>query len=174
MPGQDILPPVDAGAADADPVGIELDPISVETASGVGRSARPVLRRTAWMLRPTLLFLAARLATLVAAGVAAEMVPGLGPFGALQKWDGAWFLGVIRHGYPAALPMIDGHVASSTVCFFPVYPLAVRAVHGLGIGVVPAAFVVTTAGGLAATLGLWRLLCALRGPERGDRVVAPV
>jgi len=149
------------------PIAAEDTPPVVETRPGWEA-------RLGWVWRPVLIFAASRLAVLVAAGVASQVVPGLGVAGALQKWDGAWFLNVIQNGYPTAVPMIDGHVAPSTICFFPLFPAAVRVVHWLGIGVVPAAFIVVTIAGLVAVLVLWRLLCAVRGPQSADRGVALV
>lgn len=123
--------------------------------------------------RPVALFAASRLATLAAGGLAAE-ISGIRLVDALQRWDGAWFLKLIRDGYPAAVPMTDGRADPSTLCFFPLYPLAVRAVRLLGIGTVPAAFVVVTLAGLAAAVLLWLLLRAVGDPAAADRGVALV
>lgn len=161
MPDQDVLLVEPAAGVDVD---VEPGP------APDGRSRWTA--RLGWVWRPLLAFAASRLAVLVAAGVVTQVVPGLRLPAALQKWDGAWFLTLIRDGYPHVIPITDGHVASSTVCFFPLYPLAVRAVHRLGFGVVPAAFAVVTAAGLVATLVVWRLLCAVRGPRTADRAVA--
>ena len=123
--------------------------------------------------RPVALFAASRLATLAAGGLAAE-ISGIRLVDGLQRWDGAWFLKLIRDGYPAAVPMTDGRADPSTLCFFPLYPLAVRAVRLLGIGTVPAAIVVVTLAGLAAAVLLWLLLRAVGDPAAADRGVALV
>jgi hypothetical protein len=123
--------------------------------------------------RPVGLFAASRLATLAAGGVAAE-ITGIRLADALQKWDGAWFLTLIREGYPTAVPMTDGRAEPSTLCFFPLYPAAVRVVRAFGVGTVPAAFLVATLAGLAAAVLLWLLLRAMRGTAAADRGVALV
>jgi hypothetical protein len=123
--------------------------------------------------RPVALFAASRLATLAAAGVAAEFT-GIRLADALQKWDGAWFLTLIREGYPTAVPMTDGRADPSTLCFFPLYPAAVRVIRAFGIGTVPAAFLVVTLAGLAAAVLLWLLLRAMRDRAAADRGVALV
>jgi len=157
MPDQDVL-------SVEDDISVEIDPAPGSPAGWRGR--------VAWMLRPVLFFAGSRLAVLAAAGVAAELKPGLGVSGALQTWDSAWFLTLIRDGYPTAIQTSGGHVVPSTLGFFPLYALAVRAVHRLGFGVVAAAFVVTTIAGLAAAMLLWRLVAVVRDTGVADRATA--
>ena len=66
----------------------------------------------------------------------------------LAYWDGAWYLEVARHGYPKALVPAPGQ---SDHAFFPLYPLAIRAFHGLtGLSWVTSALAVNlVASGLA-------------------------
>ncbi|MEA2533301.1 MAG: hypothetical protein QOJ93_1112 [Actinomycetota bacterium] len=66
----------------------------------------------------------------------------------LAYWDGAWYLEVARHGYPNALVPAPGQ---SDHAFFPLYPLAIRAFHGLtGLSWVTSALAVNlVASGLA-------------------------
>lgn len=69
------------------------------------------------------------------------------------RFDGAWYLRLAEHGYPSA-PL---HVPS-TLGFLPLYPMVVRAVSAISFCTIPeAAMVVSTAGGLAAAIGVHRL-----------------
>src|SRR4051812_31453590 len=72
-------------------------------------------------------WLASRVAFLVAGGIGTAIVrhaghfgvakgPG-GTFGYWANWDGAWFVGIATHGYGSA----------SATAFFPLYPLLIRA-----------------------------------------------
>jgi hypothetical protein len=146
---------------------VEAGPV-VETGDAPPAVETPPVAWWRDLWRPVALFAASRLATLAAGGVAAE-ITGIRLADALQKWDGAWFLTLIRDGYPAAVPMTDGRADPSTLCFFPLYPLAVRAVRLFGVATVPAAFVVVTMAGLAAAVLLWFLLRSMRGPAAAWR-----
>ena len=68
-------------------------------------------------------------------------------FGNWLQWDGWWYVAIARHGYTYR----PHHMSS--VAFFPVYPLVVRASGNVVPGGVPvAALVVTTVCGLLALL----------------------
>ncbi|MFN2617729.1 MAG: mannosyltransferase family protein [Thermoleophilaceae bacterium] len=72
----------------------------------------------------------------------------------LARWDAVWFLGIADHGY--------GHAAAGRAAFFPLYPLAVRAVAELGGGsrgdLLVAAYLVSLAAFAAALYLLHRLV----------------
>jgi hypothetical protein len=95
---------------------------------------------------------------------------GLGT--AVTVWDGGWYLATAEHGYPHGIPLFQGHAGQSTIAFFPLYPLAVRAVHTLGFGYRTAALLVAGAAGMVAVVLLWLLLRQLWGREAADRGVA--
>jgi Gpi18-like mannosyltransferase len=79
-------------------------------------------------------------------------------FGNWLWWDGGWYLHIAQSGYS-----FHAHQQSS-VAFFPVYPMTVRAVGALlpgGIGL--AAIAVTMLGGIAA-FALFERWCARRLP----------
>jgi hypothetical protein len=78
---------------------------------------------------------------------------------------------VARHGYPAVVPQEAGSAVQSTLGFFPLYPMTVRAVHTLGLSYEAAGVAVSAIAGLAACLLLWRLVCHLSGPAVADRAV---
>src|SRR4051794_16804619 len=91
-------------------------------------------RRPNWVSiwRPSGLFASSRIATLVAAAVAADLSPGHRVGTVLtHTWDTGWYLELARHGYPSVVPEQAGRAVQSTLGFFPLYPLTVRAVHHL-------------------------------------------
>lgn len=51
-----------------------------------------------------------------------------GYLGVVTNWDGQWYRAIAEHGYPAALPQVDGDVVPNEWAFTPGYPLTVRAV----------------------------------------------
>ena len=123
--------------------------------------------------RPAAIFVASRVATLLAAAVAASLSPKFGLGGVLTKtWDAAWYLHLAETGYPAGVPEEAGRAVQSTLGFFPLYPLAVRAGHALGLPFAAAGLLVSTLAGLAACLVLWKLVEHLRGATVADRAVA--
>jgi hypothetical protein len=71
-----------------------------------------------------------RLVTAVAA-VVGGLVSGVGFTQFLSTWDGGWYLKLVADGYPAGVPEVAGKATESTIGFFPLYPLTVRAVSWL-------------------------------------------
>lgn len=91
----------------------------------------------------------------------------------MRRWDGSWYVQVVRFGYPDTLPMADGHAAQSTIAFFPGFPLIARGLRFVtGLGPLAAAVVVAAVFGLAACLLLWVLTRRLTDSETADRAVA--
>jgi hypothetical protein len=113
---------------------------------------------------------AASVAALTAA-VALHRAAGVsfgGQLGAgLAKSDGVWYLAIAHHGYGSPPPATEVgiHAPHASLAFFPLYPLATRAVALTGLPYLGAALLVTAiAGCLAAvTVAEWA-----RGPV-GDR-----
>lgn len=109
-----------------------------------------------------------------AAGVATVLVAGLGPtrhafnppgvthgFGRLgdilaapaARWDAAWYLVIAHYGYRPDL----GAFTVSRAAFFPLYPLAVSGLEGLGAQPVIAGVLISVAALAIALYGLHRL-----------------
>ena len=40
----------------------------------------------------------------------------------LARWDGGWYLSIVREGYPSFVPPGAGVAAQSSIAFFPGYP----------------------------------------------------
>src|SRR5438093_13318444 len=100
---------------------------TVDITPPVGGQRRRAIR--AWAVvaaRPVGVYLASRAVVLTAMWMASRIAPPDSLRHSVTAWDGAWYLNLAEHGYPATLPMVDGHVAQSTFAFFPLYPLCIR------------------------------------------------
>jgi Gpi18-like mannosyltransferase len=122
-------------------------------------------------------FIVSRLCILVGAGVRAAQItvdasenlepsPG-SPLGLVSgvftQWDGRWYLEIVRHGYPRAIPPdITFFQDEARAAFFPLYPALVRVLNtvlpggdsfaALGINVVLAVAAMILVGHLARRL----------------------
>src|SRR5207302_7104190 len=104
--------------------------------------------RALW--RPLLVFAVSRVAVFLVV-MGADYRRHVRVLRTLRAADAAWFLEVVRHGYPQHIPLQAGRAAESTLGFFPSYPLAIRAVRLLpGVSLEGAAVVVTLVAGAAA------------------------
>jgi hypothetical protein len=155
-------------------VPVDDDEITIEHEEAPASSRRQARRRhLASFWRPAGIFAVSRAATLLAAAIAADLSDKFG-FGTILTgtWDAGWYLSLAEHGYPAAVPEVAGRAVSSTLGFFPLYPLAVRAVHAMGLSYATAGHVVTAVAGLAACVLLWKLVEHRSGQATADRAVA--
>ncbi|CAA9261512.1 MAG: hypothetical protein AVDCRST_MAG20-2730 [uncultured Acidimicrobiales bacterium] len=86
-----------------------------------------------------------------------------------STWDGGWYLAIAGGGYPTSVPAAGG----STLAFFPVYPLLVRAVDRLPL-VTPigAGLLVSGVASVGAAVVIWLLGRHLLGADAADRAVA--
>jgi hypothetical protein len=130
-----------------------------------------VSRGLSWVWRPVGIYAASRLVVGVAVAVADDLVP-LPGIASLRTWDHGWYVALAQRGYPDFVPEEAGQAVQSTLGFFPLFPLLVRAVHRLGLSWEMAALVVAAASGLAAVLLVWKLLEAVSGRRAADRGVA--
>lgn len=85
--------------------------------------------------------------------------------GVLGAWDGRWYRTVAANGYL----LEPGR--QSDPAFFPLYPLLLRAVHGLGLGYVTAGVVLSQLAFLGALAAFAALTRALFGPSFARRTV---
>ncbi|HXY91037.1 MAG TPA: glycosyltransferase family 39 protein [Acidimicrobiia bacterium] len=149
-----------------------VSPGTARAATPDARAADAFVRRwirPAWY--PALAYAVSRvLGALAIASVGA--IQGKSPFDHLVAvWDGGWYTAIAEQGYPHRLPLgPHGRAAQSVFGFFPGYPLMVRAATSVtGMSTQDAGFVLTTAGGLVATLGVWAIARKLCGDEVGRR-----
>ncbi len=124
------------------------------------------------MLRPSAIYLASRLGTL-AVVVALAYTERRSVASLLADWDGKWYLLAAQHGYPSTIPTGHGNSAQSTLGFFPLLPLLIRAVAVITrLPIEGAGLLVTFLAGLAGAIAAWHLLRELTGPEAADRGTA--
>jgi hypothetical protein len=90
----------------------------------------------------------------------------------LARWDGGWYLSIVRYGYPREVPAGFGDQAQSTLAFFPGYPLLIEAGSSV-TGLAPAlvGVVVSTLAGAAASVVMWRLAERIADARTANRAV---
>jgi hypothetical protein len=107
---------------------------------------------------------------ITAGGIALVSKGSLGSV--VARWDGGWYLSIVRDGYPSFVPAGDGVAAQSSIAFFPGYPIVIRTLSvTLGLSPVLAGCVVSLVAGLLATVGLWHLAARLSDDATADRTV---
>lgn len=110
---------------------------------------------------------------LVAAAVAYDQHRSA--LGLLVKWDSRWYLLASSAGYPTAIPSGSGNVAQSTLGFFPLLPLAIRATSAVtGLGARDAGLLFGFVAGLAGAVLVWLLVDGVYGRGAADRATALV
>ena len=135
---------------------------------GVPGRAHPTSRGR--VTRPLVWYLASRLLVLVVAAVAVAVRPDLSARRLVSAWDASYFLSLIRHGYPATVPLRAGHAAASPLAFFPLFPMVAKAVT-VPFRLPPAAAAVTVSLGFGAvaTVLFHRLAAGLTDDVVADR-----
>jgi hypothetical protein len=93
----------------------------------------------------------------------------------LTVWDGRWYERIALNGYPTSVPQGDfyahtGRQAQSSVAFFPLYPLLMRALDTiLPGGADVAGVVLSLLFGALATVLVWLLADKVAGRQVADR-----
>jgi hypothetical protein len=151
-----------AGSGSGTPSGSGTEPGPADEAPAPAASRR-------WVPWTALAVYAAfRVASVVAMAITAA-ASHVSLLSKLDIWDGEWFLRIVRHGYPAHLPEVGGHVAANPTAFFPVLPLAARALDTTGLPAGWSILVVSAVTGATAVYGVGRLARALAGDAAGAR-----
>ncbi len=133
------------------------------------RPARPGAAWPRWVVRPAAIFLASRVVT-VATLFAAWPVTHRSVLVEIDRWDSRWFLRAAADGWPTHLPYIHGHVAGSTIAFFPLFPISIRWLSDLtGLPVMASGLVVSSATGLTAMIAVWMMVRHYAGQDAADR-----
>jgi len=124
------------------------------------------------LVRPAAIFVASRAGVLLVAWAVAydehvTVLPLLG------RWDSHWYEQAAAHGYPAVIPAGSGNAAQSSLGFFPLFPLAIRATSELtGLGARDAGLLFGFVAGLIGALPVWWLLGSVYGASAADRGTA--
>ena len=88
----------------------------------------------------------------------------------LTKWDGYWYVLAAQKGYPSAIPTGTGNAAQSTLGFFPLFPLLIRATSdATGLGPKSAGLLAGFVAGLLGAVLVWILLERNYGEAAADR-----
>ncbi len=134
---------------------------------GAGGGRLPTGR---WFLfRPVAVYLLCRALTL-ASLVIADVFTHKGLSGDLDIWDGRWFIRAAEQGWPNHLPMVNGHVAPSTLAFLPGFPLAIRwLTASTGLPPLAVGVVISGVSGLSAILAVGMLVRHFAGAVRAER-----
>ena len=90
----------------------------------------------------------------------------------LRMWDGSWWLRAAVDGYPSKVPAVGGRAVQSTLAFFPVYPLLIRALHKLtGLSTLDCGVAISFVCGAALVVALWYLVERTAGRAVADRSI---
>ena len=167
--------PVDLAAVGLAPDGVDTAPwwssVFDEAQADETPSAppRPQARRSRWILRPVVIYLASRLVTWTSMSVAAVFAHRT-LASEINTWDTKWFIRAAGLGYPGRLPMVHGHVGASPIAFFPAFPLTFRWLSDLtGTSLLVAGTIVSTVTGLTAMIAVWMLVRDYAGSKAADR-----
>ena len=133
------------------------------------RELVPTLRsRASWVAG---VFLFSRVVTLAIASAIALTSKSQSLVDVLSRWDGGWYLAIARSGYSTPPHGVSGATTTS-MAFFPGYPLAIRALSFLTM-LPPAVsgIVISMAAGTGAAILLWLLASRLEDARTADRTV---
>jgi hypothetical protein len=148
------------------PVGSDAG--SLEAARDDG-SSPPERRSFRWVLRPAVWYLVSRAVTWATLAIA-DLSTHQGILQEVDRWDSRWFLRAAASGWPRHLPYLGGHVARSTIAFFPLFPLSIRWMSQVtGLPLLASGIVITTASGLTAMIGVWALVRHYADQSSADR-----
>lgn len=91
----------------------------------------------------------------------------------LMTWDGGWYLGIAKEGYPNVVPPGIGVVAQSRLVFFPGYPAAIKLLNRLtGLSHEVCAALISLFAGFIAVILLWHLARHFTDSGTATRAVA--
>jgi len=153
----------------------------IESGDETLQPARPAHRRSVrssdrWVnyfhtaRRPIAVLLATRLVALLVLDLTTRIKPGLSVRSMIQTWDSVWYLQAAQHGWPEKVPFAGGHVAQSTIAFFPAFPLAIRGTAAVtGLSYLDAGYVVELLAQAVMVVLLWKLTERIWDRQAADR-----
>jgi hypothetical protein len=119
---------------------------------------------------PVLAYVASRVTVVIAMWLVDRYSAQYTFFDLAKRWDGSWYYSTALNGYPGFVPVVDGEAVQSTLGFFPLFPMAARALAVLpGVGPLAAGVAISLLGGLAATVLVWRLADEIWDRATADR-----
>jgi hypothetical protein len=88
----------------------------------------------------------------------------------LTSWDSSWYLNIAQNGYVTSIPPGHGDPAQCNLGFFPLLPLAIRAVHAVsGLSWETAGTTTTFITGLMASVAVWYFLRTFSSKSQSRR-----
>ncbi len=121
------------------------------------------------MVRPAVIYLISRVITWTTLAIT-SLFTHQSILQEVDRWDSRWFLRAAIQGWPRHLPYDQGHVAGSTIAFFPGFPLSIRWLSDIsGLTPLAAGITVTTVTGLSAMIGVWALVRHYADGPSADR-----
>jgi len=129
----------------------------------------PLRRWPRWVVRPLVIYLASRVVTWTTL-VMVSVITHQGLLDEVDRWDGQWFIRAAADGWPRHLPLNQGHVARSTIAFFPLFPLSIRWLSDLtGLSLLGAGITIATVTGGLAMVAIWALVRHYTDQRAADR-----
>lgn len=95
------------------------------------------------------------------------LIAGTSVFAVLFNWDGYWYADVVDNGYSWPGTVVADTGTLSNLAFFPLYPLAAKALTLVGFGTNQALFVVAWVATIAAAFGIYQVGKLLGGQAVG-------
>ena len=136
---------------------------------GGAEPTRRLRRWPRWILRPTVIYLVSRAITWTTLAIT-TLFTHQSILQEVDRWDSRWFLRAAAQGWPRHLPYDHGHVAGSTIAFFPLFPLSIRWLsHLTGLSLLAAGITITTVTGCTAMIGVWALVRHYADQPSADR-----
>lgn len=140
------------------------------------RRSRLELIRVGWLLAA---YAGIRVVGLLVlhAGVHADQPPPDNPFDSsepaepstydeLGAWDGGWYVKLAEHGYPDHLSLVSPREDSTAPLVFPpLYPMAMRLLHLMGMPALTAGLLITAVAGALAVVGVYAVARDLIAPR---------
>jgi hypothetical protein len=123
--------------------------------------------RLTYVVRPVLFLLVSRAAAAMILGLL-RPVTHTSPL-ENERWDGSWYLTAAMHGWPQKVPFSGGHVAQSTLAFFPGFPAVIRLIHVSGLSWAASGAIAALATQVFMIIAVWLLCVDIWGREAADR-----
>ena len=145
------------------------DPLPPRSDPTAATTERSDLARGA--VRSAVVYLASRIAVLLAMGVAGVVHEPWTLRDSMTHWDGDWYLTIANAGYARSLP--PATLPQTNLAFFPLFPLVVRTMsEATGLSTFRAAMVLNTVVGVVAAVLVWLLARRLGDAAFADRAGA--
>jgi Gpi18-like mannosyltransferase len=165
-------PPIQEGTVSTNVTPLPLSPVPtalvVDDVAGTPELVPTLRSRASWAAG---VFLFSRVVTLAIASAIALTSKSQSLVDVLSRWDGGWYLAIVRMGYSTP-PHGVSAATTTTMAFFPGYPLSIRALSFVTmLSPAVSGIVISIAAGTGAAIFLWLLASRLEDARTADRTV---